>query len=146
VRLRPLLVLALRRQRKEPSMTAPSQESRSRYERFVEDILADVTAVDLANDPIFVIEHIRKAVAELRLLRSETASNRDAKDAARYRWLRAHHRTDVSHRLTWYLPRWASLDAAGLDAAIDGNLEDDAAESARNEYGGIGVARDGTDV
>jgi hypothetical protein len=28
VRLRPLLVLALRRQRKEPSMTAPSQESR----------------------------------------------------------------------------------------------------------------------
>jgi hypothetical protein len=55
-----------------------SHKSRSRYERFVEDILADVTAVDLANDPIFVIEHIRKAVAELRLLRSETASRNAA--------------------------------------------------------------------
>jgi hypothetical protein len=66
----------------------PSSTSRSRYERFVEDILADVTAVDLANDPIFVIEHIRKAVAELRLLRSETATNKDAEDAARYRRIR----------------------------------------------------------
>jgi hypothetical protein len=58
-----------------------SSRSRSRYERFVEDILADVTAVDLANDPIFVIEHIRKAVAELRLLRSETAQRNAAPQA-----------------------------------------------------------------
>jgi hypothetical protein len=143
-----------------PSRTTPESDPMTRS-RLSEAPLIVVDGVTVwrpedQEDPLIKIEvggsvHVRKAsewhaLAVASFALSETASNRDAKDAARYRWLRAHHRTDVSHRLTWYLPRWASLDAAGLDAAIDGNLEDDAAESARNEYGGIGVARDGTDV
>lgn len=43
----------------------------------------------------------------------------DAEDAARYRWLRDHHRSGPQHRLEWYLPRNYKLDAEGLDAAID---------------------------
>lgn len=88
----------------------------------------------------------RRILNEIEYFAPSEIAARDAKDAARYRWLRAHHQEDVLHRLTWYLPGWTSLDAAGLDEAIDSNLEDYAAESARNEYGGIGVARDGTDV
>lgn len=45
---------------------------------------------------------------------------RDAEDAARYRWLRDHHRSDGRmHRLEWYLPRGFPTTAEGLDKAID---------------------------
>jgi len=41
-------------------------------------------------------------------------------DAERYRWLRSHHRSEHDMgRLVWYLPIGESLNAAGLDAALD---------------------------
>jgi hypothetical protein len=47
----------------------------------------------------------------------------DAKDAARYRWLREHHRSGAVHDLRWYLPTCFPLSSDGLDAAIDEAME-----------------------
>ena len=91
-------------------------------------------------------KHASTAIAIPLTLAEWEAILRDGQDAARYRWLRKHYRPDVEHRLTWYLPRWVPPDAAGLDSSIDSNLEYEEAQSTRNEYGGLGVGREGTDV
>lgn len=51
-------------------------------------------------------------------------SRDDARDAARYRWLREHFVSGPhsQHRLEWYLPRGCPLNAEGLDENLDSEL------------------------
>jgi len=64
-------------------------------------------------------EKLEHQLTETRRLLAEAS-----KDAERYRWLRGHHRSDIKHRLVWYLPRNVSNDETGLDAAIDAAIKE----------------------
>lgn len=77
----------------------------------------------------------------------------DARDAARYRWLREHFVSGPhsQHRLEWYLPRGCPLNAEGLDENLDSELpavEPSPAHTTEQDfqhwlsYSGVGAARD----
>jgi hypothetical protein len=89
--------------------------------------------------------------AAVRALRSESGKQ-DAEDAARYRWLRS--KTNCKYGTTFEFPRIGTIPgpyepntyAARFDACIDMAKEAEDYRDWQHEQGGIGVARDGTDV
>ena len=68
------------------------------------------------------IERAQAATAAPAPVASPADQGEDARDAARYRHMRASFARDIKHRLTWYLPAITPMTAEGLDSAIDATM------------------------